>query len=187
MSGKFTKMRYDQSAYDDEVARSTNPLLYRLDPNFANNCNQCYMQHGPSGGHIHNLDAGKRIDVDSILRGISKINTKSNIRQVPDSLAEYHTAPKQCSNGLEATHSRYTHPVYEIKGLASNDMRFDYPLHDPQCNIFENFAVNSRLQAKDDHRTEWQSPIDQRDSLPRERVNGPKKCTVSFNCGYAPY
>lgn len=189
MAGRFTKMRYDGKAYDDAVTRSTDPLLYRLDPNFANNCNPCFAPYGPRNGHVNTVEPGRKIDVDSILRGISKVNTKSNDQQVPDSLSKYkNTQPlKECSTALESTDTRYTHPPYDIRGLNTSDMRLSYPLHDPQCNIFENFSVNTRLQSKDDHKTVWQVPINQRDVLPTERLGRVKNCTVTVNCGYAPY
>lgn len=188
MTGRFTNLRYDTQAYNDELSRSTGELLYRLDPNFANNCNPCFAPHGPRGGNVNSIDVGQKIDVDSILRGVSKINTKSNNQQIPDSLGQYHVPElRECSGALEANHSRYTHPARDIRGLNVDDMRFDYPLHDPQCNIFENFAVNTRLQAKDDHKTIWQTPIDQNAALPTERLGRVKNCTVTMNCNYAPY
>lgn len=188
MAGRFTKMRYDQGSYADELQRSTDPLLYKLDPNFANHCNPCFAPHGPRGGHVNTIDPGHRIDVDSILRGISNVNTKSNVHQAPKNISHYHMPIKQeCTPALEPNHPRFTHPTHEIRGLGPKDMRLDYPLHDPQCNIFENFAVNTRLQAKDDHKTVWQTPMNQRDSLPVERAHQPRKCTVTVDCGYAPY
>lgn len=187
MSGRFTKLRYDQDAYNDSLSRSTDPLLYKLDPHYANNCNPCFAAHGPRNSNTHTMEPGQKIDVDSILRGVNKINSKSINGQIPDSLQRYHTTvPIDCSNAFEQSSSRYTHPIHENKGLNTSDMRLSYPLHDPQCNIFENFSVDTRLQAKDNHKTIWQVPINQRDALPTERGRT-KKCTITVNCGYAPY
>ncbi|BCS83083.1 hypothetical protein QLL95_gp1040 [Cotonvirus japonicus] len=188
MAGKFTNMRYDGEAYGDEIKRSTNPLMYKLDNNFTTNCKPCFAPQGPRGGHDNSIAIGNQIDVDSILRGINKVNTKSNYRQIPESLDQFNTyTPRDCSSRLEPHSSRYSHPTYDVKGLTVPDMRFGYPLHDPQCQIFEDFGVNTRLQAKDNHRAVWQQPIDQRKSLPRERLGRTKNCTVSVNCTYAPY
>ena len=115
-------------------------------------------------------------------------NSKANARQLPQSLNQYKPpALNKCPNVLEPQYSRYTHPSYDIKGLTTPDMRLDYPLHDPQCQIFENFQVNTRLQAKDNHKTVWQVPFDQKSLLPTERLARVKNCTVSLNCDYAPY
>ena len=95
--------------------------------------------------------------------------------------------PPECSNELETQYSRYTHPSFDIKGLGQSDMRLDYPLHDPQCQISENFAINTRLKAKDEHITPWQIPMNQRDLLPTEKLGKVKNYTLLTNCNYAPY
>lgn len=190
MAGKFTNLRYDQDAYNDQINTSTYPLLYKLDANRVVNCNPCFSAYGPRGGNQNAVVAndGDRIDVDSILRGYTKNNSKAINQQLPHPVNQYQTyMPNDCSNGLETQYSRYTHPAYDIRGLNVSDMRLDYPLHDPQCNIFENFQVNTRLQAKDNHRTTWQIPLNQKDLLPTERLGKVKNCTISVNCNYAPF
>lgn len=188
MAGNFTGLRYDNEAYNEEVKRSTNPAMYRLDPNYAVNCNKCFSPHGARNGNEAAVAIGQQIDVDSVLRGIATINTKSNRHQQPIPLSRYQTTPlNECSPALESQYSRYTHPSFDIKGLNISDMRFGYPLHDPQCQIFENFEVNTRLQAKDGHKAIWQTPLDQKDSFPTPRMGRAKNCTVSVNCNYAPY
>lgn len=188
MSGRFTNMRYDREAYNDEIARSTNPMLYKLDPNYAINCNTCFSPYGPRNGNDNAVAINDKIDVDSIMKGLGRINTKSNKYDVPESLSGYQMyVPPNCSQKLDTEYTRYTHPSYEIKGLNTRDMRMDYPLHDPQCQIFENFQVNTRLQAKDDHKAIWQVPFNQKDLLPTERLGRVKNCQVSLNCNYAPY
>ena len=188
MAGKFTKQQYDPEAYNEQLSRSTDPMLYRLDPNHSVNCSPCFAPHGPRGGHDNAVALGNQIDVDSILKGIHKVNSKVNHHQIHNPLDEYTTyVPGECSNALESISSRYTHPSYDIKGLNVRDMRFGYPLHDPQCQIFENFEVNTRLQAKDNHKAVWQIPLDQKDLLPVERLGRVKNCTMTLNCNYAPY
>ena len=188
MAGKFTNLKYDQQAYNEALDRSTNPLGYRLDPNYSTNCNKCFAEYGPRSGNQSAESVGHLIDVDSILKGINKINTKSNKQQQPYPLDDYQTyMPKDCPEGLESEYTRYTNPSYDLRGLNTKDLRLSYPLHDPQCNIFEDFSVNTRLQSKDNHKATWQVPINQRDLLPTENLGRVKNCTVSLNCNYAPY
>ncbi|AEX61560.1 hypothetical protein mvi_399 [Megavirus vitis] len=188
MAGKFTNMRYDKEAYDEQLSRSTKPVSYKLDPHYAVNCNPCFARHGPRAGQDNSVVIGQQIDVDSVLRGISKVNTKINRHQAPHNLDQYKKyTPRDCSPAIEPQSTRYTHPAFDIRGLTVPDMRFGYPLHDPQCQIFENFAVDTRLQAKDNHRSVWQVPLDQQQVLPKERLGKVKNCTVSVNCAYAPY
>ena len=190
MSGKFTGLGYDEQAYTEKLTRSTDPLMYRLDPTYAVNCNQCHAAYGLNNPTAANTPSqvGDKIDVDSVLRGITKIHSKSNAQQMPHELPKTQTKPlTDCSDALESEYSRFVTPAYDIRGLSTDDLRLSYPMHDPQCQIFENFAVNTRLQAKDNHRTIWQAPMNQRGLLPTERLGRIKNCTVSMNCTYAPY
>lgn len=171
MAGEYTRMNYDYAASNERTERSTNPLLYRLDPNYAVNCGRCFAPHDRVGGLGGSDSVGNQIDIDSILRGVAQLNSKSNLQQIPVSLEGYKLFNyNDCRDTIETESSRFLTPAYEIRGMATQDLRYDYPLEDPQCNIFESFAVNTRLQAKDNHRTVWQVPLDQSDALPVERL-----------------
>lgn len=188
MSGKYTRLNYDKDAYAEQLTRSTDPLLYRLDPNYAINCGKCFAPYGPRAGQPASEAIGQQIDIDSILRGVNKINTKSNKQQMPDSISQYNLFTyNDCPDKLEPEYSRYTYPAYDIKGLTNPDLHLGYPLQDPQCQIFENFAVNTRLEAKDSHRTVWQVPVNQTDALPTERLGKVKNCGMGLRCNSAPY
>lgn len=188
MSGQYTRLRYDNEAYAEELHRSVEPGMYMLDPDYANNCGKCFAPYGPRAGYQDAVANGEQIDIDSVLRGVNKINTRSNVQQVPDSIDGYQLrALNDCPNGLETEYSRFTYPAYDIRGLTTRDLNFEYPLFDPQCQIFENFAVDTRLQAKDNHRAVWQVPLDQKDLLPTERLGGAKQCGVSSDCRYAKF
>uniref|UniRef100_A0A6C0CBZ5 Uncharacterized protein n=1 Tax=viral metagenome TaxID=1070528 RepID=A0A6C0CBZ5_9ZZZZ len=188
MAGQYTRLMYDQDAYVEELERSTEPLTYMLDPNFANNCNECFAPYGMLGGQTSIQTTGLQVDVDSLLRGVNKINSKSNKQSMPEPMSEYSVRMRRdCSPALESENTRYTYPAYDIRGLTVRDLRFDYPLFDPQCQIFENFAVDTRLQAKDNHRATWQVPYDQRDLLPTERLGKPEACRAQINCNLASF
>lgn len=189
MSGNFTRLKYDQEAYKEELTRSTDPMLYRLDGNANINCNKCFAEYPSFRGGYSDSDAvGQQTDVESILRGVTKINTKSNQQQIPDPVSGYKLSNlPNCSGAIETEYTRYTYPSYDIRGLNVRDLRLGYPLHDPQCQIFEDFGVNTRLQAKDDHRSIWQIPFDQKDLMPTERLGQVKNCQVQKNCNYATY
>lgn len=181
MASALTGLKYDFDAYQENIQRSTFPLNYRLDINAAVNCNTCFAPYGGFGNQRAIRE--KQIDVDSILKGIDKKNSKSNAQQIPQYPVNNNNNPlRDCSKALETEYTRYTHPSYDIKGLAINDMRLGYPLHDPQCNIFQNFEVNTRLYAKDNHKAAWQTPIDQRLFFPQEKKKPIKKCDIIFNC-----
>lgn len=120
-----------------------------------------------------------QIDVDSIMKGL---NTNNKIYNNVGGAYPI-VSPSECSQELETQYSRHTHPSYNYRGLTTPDMRLSYPLHDPQCQIFEDFSINTRLQAKDNHKTIWQQPMDQSNSLPSSNKNN-KHSQIS-NCNYA--
>ena len=183
MSGIFSGLNYDAIAYKEALSRSTNPLMYRLDPNQAINCNKCFTPYGPRGGHDNAVAVGNQIDVDSILRGVNKIHSRSNEQQLPEAIDQYQLyAPPECGDMLEPEYTRYTHPAYDIRGLNVKDMHFEYPINDPQCQIFENFQINTRLQAKDNHRAIWQQPMSQTNAMPTQKPQRPARCRVDIKC-----
>ena len=186
MAGKFTRESYDKPAYSEALSRSTEPMLYRLDPNFAINCQQCFPSHGPRNGIQNTMSMARQTDIDSTLKGINRINSKSNIQQMPQKINPIQTNLMNCPDQIETEYTKFTFPAYDIKGLNVRDLRFDYPLYDPQCQIFENFAINTRLAAKDNHKAIWQESLNQRDLFPTERLGKPKKCNM-VACNYAPY
>lgn len=175
MSGKFTHFYSDPIAYDEKVKRSTGPLNYNLDPNYAINNAKCFAPYGPRAGQQASDVIGQQIDVESFLKGVDRIKTKSNEQQATEPMNKYSSVNlPRCSNFLETEYSRFLTPSYEIRGLNVRDHNFEYPLHDPQCHIFENFAVNTQLQAKDNYRAKWQIPINDPSYLPNNKLGTPQ-------------
>jgi hypothetical protein len=168
-----SKLRYDPAAYKEAVERSTGPLNYRVFPPYGYNCGECFRPYGLVGTSGVSAALGNSVDVDSILSGRTVLNSKANDFSQPTPLTGYKTFNRtDCSPFLETEYSRYTHPIQDYKGLYPD--RF-YPLqHDPQCHIFEDFAVNTKLQAKDNHYAAYQIPLEQNDMVPTERL-APKK------------
>jgi len=188
MSGKFTRLRYDTDAYIESLSRSTGSLEYVLDPNYSINCNKCFAPYGPRDAQPDSVAVGNQTDIDSILRNYNKINTKSNIEQQMTPLRGYQLANlPDCSPSMESEYTRLAYPAYELKGLTTRDLNFGYPLFDPQCQIFENFAVDTRLQAKDNHRSIWQVPMDQPDLSRPRRLGNVKQCGITKDCEYSPW
>lgn len=161
----FTRLKYDNDTYQDDLKRSTRAVLHTMDPNWNTNCGTCYSNNGKTSSRVSNNDM---IDVDSILKGI--YDKKSNSIRGQHATPINHTLymPPDCDSRVDTSYSRYSHPSYEIRGRAIGDMHMEYPLFDPQCNVFQNFEVNTRLHSKDNHRTIWQTPINQENFLPRE-------------------
>lgn len=185
MSGNFTHLKYDQAAFKEQIKRSTDPLIYKLDPNYNTNYNKCFSANYPRNGNDVPDIIGKKIDVDSILRGYNKINTKSNEQEKLPPLSMFKTEiVNDCPSNIETEYTRHTNPSFD-RSLNVHDLRLEYPLHDPQCQIFENFEINTRLEAKDNHKATWQIPLNQQHLFPVENLNKTKTCKTI--CTYAPY
>ena len=152
-SGINSRQSYEDGAYMERLKRSNSELHYRLNTSFANNDNPCVSTHGPR--LTKSVDfIGNQIDLESTLRNTSKYNSKINT--APSEISKYKPhLLNECSNRLESENTRHTNPAYDIRGLNTRDLNFSYPLFDPQCQIFENFEVNTRLQSKDKHKAIW--------------------------------
>lgn len=178
----FSRQSYDISAYSDEVKQSTNVLDYNLDPTQQWNCGKCLSVNGPRN-KIGNYSfvPKKLVDVDSILSNRTQINTKSISKKTDD----YMTVDKmvkdgkyynryfgdECSSFLNPEDSRFTHPKNNYKGLMFNIF---YKLNkDPQCNVFWDSSLNTRLYARDTYLPEYPRSFDGQDLLPKPL--GPKK------------
>lgn len=169
MAGALTRLHYDSQTEWERNLRQANLLCRKLDSSFSVNNKRCFSPYASSRQQqIQPIHSGDQIDIESTIRGFNKIHSKSNSHQVPDPLDEFLTEVlDNCPDELETEYTRYTHPAHEIKGLTVPDMRLDYPLKDPQCQIFESFASNTRLQARDSFRADYQEPLDQSVFLPK--------------------
>jgi hypothetical protein len=170
----WANCKYDPLYTNEEAIRMMQTGLYSLDPVFISNISDgaaCRPQVGISGGPVnnHQLDAGTRTDIDSNLRAASKVrlqSTDEEHRQNPPigSTFNPYAAPDCDRSGtsrdyLAPNYSRYTHPSSDIRVYEFDDMRMDYPLFDPQCNIMNNFALDTRMYTKDNHRQKWSLPL----------------------------
>ena len=186
MSAFSSQQRYDVKATIEATKRSTDPGQYMLDTNYANNCATCFAPYGPTSVRGGATVPGYVVDVDSILRGFTKIHSKSNEQQQPDDLSGYELEmPVDCNAFVETEYSRYTNPIQAYRGIQPD--RFYELNQDPQCNIFWDFSVNTQLQARDNHVTDWQVPMNQRDLLPTQRLGNRRDCSQNLGCSYAPY
>ena len=70
-----TRKMYDDCSVDLFYRQSTQPLNYRLLPEFANNCQKCYTDYGPRGTdmNVSVITNQNLIDVDSLLTNRSKV------------------------------------------------------------------------------------------------------------------
>lgn len=175
--GYSSRLPYDDGTYTDKLSESTYSLNYRINSNQIYNEQRCRSRFGPRSGYMgHGVsvtrdlgyaEANDLIDVDSIF---SNRNTKSNKSKKgkvnlenPIDLYKLYDS-KTCTNDLDTQYTKDTHPSSNYRDLEIN--RFYNLPRNPQNVIFEDFAVNTRLEAKDN--------FNQQSPQPWPELAGPK-------------
>ncbi len=70
------RLRYDTCAYKKELAQSTGPLSYLLNPMKYENCSKCRIELGQVGGTAVSNYSGNLVDLESDLRGQTRVNSR---------------------------------------------------------------------------------------------------------------
>ena len=83
MSSYWSRQNYDNAAYAEQVKESTYALNYRLSPYFATNCNDCFPPYQLAETNTLGVP-GNDIDLDSVLTGRTKINSRASVYRNPD-------------------------------------------------------------------------------------------------------
>ena len=189
----FTRINYDQCAYDLDLERSVSQGNYRLTGNNIENCNKCYPYHLP-GTSIEAASSargdcdtgfGSLAEAESLITNRIKPLQKCNKEKRND---EYKTQVKVhhkplCSKTLESEDTRFTNPLDNYRGMSLTGYYFTPYLHvNPQCHIQSNHhreGNSSRLMVKDCYKRPDQSPWDDGKAFPPKPKKVEKKgCKV---------
>lgn len=186
MSGSFERLKYDTETYNIDIAQSTAPLNWRIDPNYANKCDMCrpgdvgYV--ATNGVSLHN--ERPLTDIESELYRLNYKNSRNPMDKYipgkgPDNGALGHFEP--CRIATE--YSRNANPISTSRGVGLN--RFQPICLNPQdigrweipeeTGIINRFGVSNRLVIKDSHVPCVPKPIDQTPALPVCGVNPNQK------------
>lgn len=179
----FSRLNYDDCAYNLQMSRSVGPGDYRLYGSFVENCNQCFSYEGPTGS---------KSDV-SLVKEPNDLNFK-NMTQVESELSWRNQSLKKCNDNLPSLDkhkvinkpmcnkkltsedTRFTNPIDNYRGMSLTSLQLEPYLHvNPQCHIQESgdrIGMNSRLYSKDSYKIPYQKFLDNGESLPKEiKVN----------------
>lgn len=74
----FNRLSYDSCAYSKTLQQSTDPLEYSLFKGKFESCNSC-----PVGDYTNNLDFGVRSDIESDLKGQTRLGSKCPSEKFP--------------------------------------------------------------------------------------------------------
>jgi hypothetical protein len=169
-----TRKLYDDCSTNLFYKQSTDPLAYRLSPNYANNCSKCYTDFGPRGQdmNVSVITNQNLVDVDSLLTNRSKVASDCKDGLVTD--IKFNNYKKynlpRCNNFMNRHDSRLTHPIHNYRGMTI-DWFFSPRVNnrDEQCNLFWDFAENTQLTSKDNYRPDIPVPMNPYEAFPRRR------------------
>lgn len=181
----LTRGIHDDCAYKQKLYESTSPLLYQLNPVAYESCNKCHMGYpgfiGKLGGDGFGIGPD-RIDIDSDLRGQTRLLSKCPTHKYNPHAYSYCNRCEKCNLGLpcgcdhcrtrdvshlndcrpgiipiESLDTRSFNACSDLNGVFIN--RFDYLCHNPQdpTRIFmypdnRRLGEETRLDMKDFNR-----------------------------------
>lgn len=191
--GHSSRLGYDKCAYDDYLSESVAPVLYKLNPNQINNCDQCLSTFGPrtsGGARSYGVSstvgasptaAQDLVDVESVLSNRNVLQSKCKDGQVNDvDLTKFKLQhARTCNDFLDPVATHLTNPPANYRGMSVN--RFHDLPKQPQTNIFWDFAANTKLEAKDNYRERVPRLIRYDPALPRHITGKNRPCR--YNCG----
>lgn len=187
--GHSSRSSYDNCAYNDRLAESVGPGAYRLNPMQIANCDACLSTMGPRGSYGVSSVVGNSltpsqdlVDVESVLRNLNTRASKCREGGMNDiDVTRFHQQhARVCNKFLDPISSRLTNPTANFRGTSIN--RFHYLDRDPQRVIFQPFARNTRLEARDNYRAKIPQYRDGDVSpKPSQKKNSQYPCHM--NCG----
>lgn len=197
-NGYSSKLIYDECAYQDRTQERTDPLLYRLNPHQMHNCDQCLSTLGPRSGFMgqgvsttigHPVATAQYLtDVESILsnRNVPKSKCKNGELNPVDVTKFGVKHLRTCTGFLDPMSSHLTYPPFNIRE-APIDRFYDLP-QNPQEPIFYDFAVNTKLESKDNfiytlNRLKQNDPTMPTEACPTNQFGIPvKSCCGTKKC-----
>lgn len=174
----FSRIKYDKSAYDLQMKRSTEPGNYRLYGPSAESCDSCFSYDGPIGAKSDvslvkkssELSFEKMVQVESDLSWRNNKLSKNNNGLVALDNSMLINKPS-CSNKLTPEDTRFTHPINDFRSMSLTNLQVHPHLQvNPQCHVQElsnRLGMNSRLYAKDFYKIPAQEFIDNGEALPK--------------------
>lgn len=176
MSSHFGRLTYDQCYIDEETKQSIKPGEYKLYYGQNSNDKVCHSVDGPRNNRMRNSSEnpkntlGDRTEMESILTNrdlpASKCSKGRTVAEKRKLLARDLESHVRCDDYLNSQHSRLNVPIDNFRGLSTIDLQLDFPIIEPQNNVFyghnettlpdqnmnSRFGNNTRLEAKDTYK-----------------------------------
>lgn len=182
----FSRIKYDNSAYDLKINRSVGPGDYRLFKAYNENCSKCFSYDGPKnaksdvytvGNSQTDIEWGSMTEVESyIMNRVNKLVDDNELGK-NDSYLKFQVNPikQTCANTLIAEDTRFTNPIESYRSMDTTVYHYTPFLYsNPQCEIQEDrIGLNSRLRVKDTFKPSPVMVYDQTDTIPSVKLNTP--------------
>ena len=186
--GHSSRLAYDDATYVDRLHESTDPLLYRVNRTQMYNCDNCLSVLGPRGGSknpaISRVNKGglapaqDLADLESIMTNRNVRLSKARTGHVnPIDVTKYKLNHNRiCNDTLNPESTRLSYPAMMYRETSINRF-YDLP-QNPQEPIFWDFAVDTKLEAKDNYNPNvpqlWGDRVQ-----PVERTGAVRTCGIS--------
>jgi hypothetical protein len=177
----FTRIKYDNDAYDLKLDRETGPGDYRLLLESNENCSRCITQDGPRNSRsdvaISKSDStnlwGPMAEAESYLTNRVNKLTDSNIYGANDAYKKLNvTNTTVCNKFVSLEDTRFTNPIEAYRCMDLTAYHYSPFLHvSAQCEIQDDrIGLNSRLKVKDTFKVNKPTPVDQTLALPPNAI-----------------
>lgn len=159
--GYSSRLGYDNNYYPERVIESCSPMKYRTNTNQIRNDNRCLSVLGPRSsymgtgvstlGNLGPAEAQELADLESIFTNRNVKLSKSKLGHVNpvNPLNSKMVNASMCGNVINSEYTHLSYPPANYRDMSIN--RFYDLLHDPQENLFWDFSVNTKLEAKDNY------------------------------------
>jgi hypothetical protein len=178
----FSRIKYDEEAYDLRLNRAVAPGDYRLFLASNENCEKCVSFDGPRNAKS-DVSIAKN-ETENIWPGITEVEslltnrvnklTEYNSYGKNDQYKELSTTNKNnCKSNLISEDTRFTNPIEAYRCMDLTSYHYSPFLYvNPECEIQEDrIGLNSRLKVKDTFMVVKPDPVDQTLVLPVDESN----------------
>lgn len=183
----FSRIKYDNEAYDLKTSRSAGPGDYRLFMGFNESCEKCLAYDGPrnskSDVSIASNDTSNQwptmTDVESSLTNrVNKLIDFNDYGKNDEYKKLAIENKSSCKAKLVTEDTRFTNPIEAYRGMDLTDYHYTpFLFVNSQCEIKEDrIGLNSRLKVKDTFRVSKPNLIDQSVFLPKETAPNTDIC-----------
>lgn len=178
----FSRTKYDETQYKQQIKRSTDIGDYHLFSSAHESADQCYSFTGPINSKCdvsmprkgNNLDFGLKADAESELTNrVLPLGENNEVGKNDKykSLASSLVHGSDCGQNMNTVDSRFTHPLDAYRGMNTTEYHFTPYLHvNPQCDYHTwRNGTNTRLIAKDTYQMPEQKVLDNGEALPEKK------------------